>query len=231
MCFSNLMRGRARSIVASICLLAGVALASPAQALGFGFHELISLSGLEDGISFDSKDGEFTFSDFEFTAVDFDERALDIFFVRPIADGFRLMVGFVHDFFGPGDLEIHYTVTANGPNGINEASIPRLGVLDLGPRSTPLLQVYWDGSNGADLYAEATGLGGFDAVSTDFGSIDSFQVDQLLSLSGRVGIAKLENTFATGQVAVPEPTTGVLIVVGLLGLAVAGRPRPALRQP
>jgi len=227
MCISNGTAGRARSIVASICLLVGLVLASPAQALSFGSHDLLSLSELEDGISFDSKSGEFTFSDFQFTAVDFDERALDIFFVRPIADGFRLMVGFVHDFFGPGDLEIQYTVTVNGPNGIDEAAIPRLGVLDLSPRSSPLLQVFWNGSNGADLYAEATRPGGFDAVSTEFGAINSFQVDELLSLSGRIGIAKLENTFATGQVAVPEPTTGVLMVVGLLGLAVAGRPRPA----
>jgi hypothetical protein len=205
----------------------GLLLASPAQALGFGHHDLISLSALEDGLSFDSKDGEFTFSDFDFTALDFDESALDIYFIRPIAGGFRLMLGFVHDFFGPGNLEISYTVTANGSNGITQASIPLLGVLDLAPRSDPLLQVDWEGSNGASLYAEATRLGGFPGVSTDFVSSESIQVEELLSLSGRVGIAKLENTFSSLPSSVPEPTTGALMVTGLMGLVLAGRPRTA----
>lgn len=203
----------ALSLVSSI---SGVA-AAPAWADGLDAN-IQTLVELEAGASFDSNDGWFTFSDFDFTAVGFDDSAFDQYLVQPQDRGFKLILGF-GDLYGPGSLEMVYTVTTSMSHLIDSAAIPLIALFE-GIGVDPLVEVEWDASNGATMSSSATGPPSypFSGVSVTFDPTLSLIVEQIVTFSNGKGIVKVENQFT--QVALPEPGSGLLVGLGLSFAAV-----------
>jgi hypothetical protein len=202
-----------------VCLSFGLLFAAPATA--DSWDDIVTVSALQDGASFLSDDGLLEFSDFSFTAVGFDDAAFDDFLVQPRDSGFRLILGF-GDLFGPGSLEMSYSVTASSGLAIDAASIPFLALIEAVGGASPL-EVDWEASNGATLFGSSDDTVHFPwpGVSTHFDPEASLLVDQVVTLSKGSGIAKVENAFDT--VEVPEAGSGVLLAAGLLGALFARR--------
>jgi hypothetical protein len=212
-------------LVLAVGLLAG----STAQATSSS-AEVFTLAQLQDGASFLSGDGNLEFSDFGFTAIGFDEAAFDDFIVVQRERGFRMISEYGAG-FGPGAIEMTYTVTAGRGLDIDSASIPFLGLFDEmfeGP-----LEVAWMASNGASLTGSSDDdefpWGG--GISTSFDPITSLMVEQvstLPALQSGSGRAKVENGFTVvdDSIPVPEPASGALLGLGLLvALSARGRSR------
>ena len=200
-----------------VALVAGNASAGRAWDL-----EILTVQELQDGAGFSSGSGAVAFSDFEFTAIGFDESAFDEYLVQPRDDGFRLILGF-GDLFGPGTLAMRYTATAASGLALDGAGIPFLALLEaIG--ASPLLEVEWSGDNGASLFGSSSNTEDFPwpGVSTRFDPVASVVVEQLITLSGGSGIAKVENSFRVVKV-VPEPATAALLALAFVGAVAAGR--------
>jgi hypothetical protein len=176
---------------------------------------------LEAGLEVDSLDGVFTFSDFEFTVSGFDDTYLDDYLLVARESGFRLLLGFGAPFDEVSSVEMTYQVTANGPFAIAGASIPLFWILDaVGP--DPLAEVAWQASNGAVLETSVMDGGFIDGVGTTFAPVPALTVSQIVTLSsGLEAIVKIENAFEPVDV-VPEPGTGLLVVLAL-GAGIAAR--------
>ena len=181
--------------------------------------DILTVSDLQAGGSLLSDEGAFRFSDFSFTAIGFDDAAFEQFYVQPIGQGFRLILGF-GTLFGPGSLEMTYTVVPTSPVGIDGAAIPRIGLLDeIG--ADPVASVSWDASNGATMGGMATDFFGFPGVSVDFDPEPSLVVDQIVGLTGGSGVVKVENTYRVTKL--PEPGSGLLLGAGLIAALTAPR--------
>lgn len=189
----------------------------------------VRVADLQDGGMLLSGDGLLEFRDFEFTAVGFHDSVFDQYLAEPRDQGFRLLLG-LGDPFGPGRLEMRYTVTAAAGFAFDGAGIPFLALLEaIG--ASPLLEVDWQASNGASLFGTSDDLDHFPwpGVATGFDPATSLTVEQIVTLGGGSGIAKVENAFRLTEL--PEPGSGVLLAVGLAG-ALAARQRPSQpRQP
>lgn len=198
-------------VVAGFSLLLVLSLSGSAGASTLWDDGLVRLSDLQAGAEFESENGAFSFSDFDFTAIGFDEGNLQDYLVAPREDGFRLLLGF-GSLFGPDStIEMTYTVTGNGPYGIGGASIPLLWILqNMG--GSPLAEVVWEASNGATMSASTMEGGWLDGVETSFDPVRSLMVRQTVSLTGAVGIVKVENAFDHEHI--PEPGTGMLFAAG-----------------
>lgn len=211
---------RAALGIVALAACAGVMLAAGSASAAWD-DDIVSVADLQAGGSFLSDDGTLEFSDFDFTAVGFDDSVFDTFLVQPREQGFRLILGF-GDLFGPGSLEMSYTVSAGKSAGIDSASIPFLALIEAVGASP--LEVGWGASNGASLFGSSDDTVNFPwpGVSTDFDPVGSLMVDQIVTLSRGSGIAKVENAFDV--VAVPEAGSGVLLAMGLFA-ALAGARR------
>ena len=195
-----------------------------AHADGLWDDGILRVSDLQDGASFDSRNGDFHFSDFDFTAIGFSDDVFDDYLVAPRDEGFRILLGFGGSPFDPGSsIEMTYSVATNGPFAIGGASIPLLGILHA-MGMDPLVEVEWEASNGAMLATTTTTEGFVGGPSTTFDPVASLMVRQIISLSGVQAIVKVENAFE--PVNVPEPGTGLLLACGL-GVWAAARRRGA----
>ncbi len=205
---------------AAAAIVAGILIVSAGPALAGWDGDIVTVAELQSGASFLSDDGGLEFSDFNFTAVGFDDSAFDTFLVQPREQGFRLILGF-GDLFGPGSLEMTYTVSAGKSAGIDSASIPFLALIQAVGASP--LEVSWDASNGASLFGSSDDTDNFPwpGLSTDFDPVASLMVDQIVSLSVGSGIAKVENAFTT--IEVPEAGSGALFAMGIWAALVGSR--------
>ena len=197
-----------RLAVAAISLV----LAVPAQANRPPLNDDLQVSELEAGASFESLNGAFTFSDFDFTAIGFDDSLFEECLVHPDNMGFRLILGFA-DPFGPGSLEMSYTVTANPGFGIGGVRIPFLGLLNpMG--SDPLAAVELTTSNGVMLSGSTTDFTSWETIFEFFDPEESLRVSELVTLSGGKGTLKLDTDFKPVS-GVPEPGTGLMLALGI----------------
>ena len=210
-------RGLVAAVVAAIAALLSAGAASAAWD-----GDIVTVAQLQAGGSFLSDDGSLEFSDFHFTAVGFDDSAFDEFLVQPREQGFRLILGF-GDLFGPGSLEMTYTVYAGKGTAIDSASIPFLALIEAVGASP--FEVTWGASNGASLFGSSDDSDNFPwpGVSTTFDPVGSLMVQQIATLSQGSGIAKVENAFKL--VDVPEASSGVLLAVGLWAALAGSRRR------
>jgi hypothetical protein len=215
-------------LAAGLWLLLACVLAAPASAIGFWDPNIRTAAQLQAGESIDSEDGWFTFSDFHFGGVGFDEEQLDEYLVQPQDSGFKLILGF-GELFGPGSLEMFYTATAKMSHQIDAAEISLVALYDA-TDADPLVEVGWEGSNGAMMETTATGPPSFPfpGVSTSFDPISSLMVRQVVTLSTGSGVVKVQNGYSHTKL-VPEPGSGLLVASGL-GLATVATTRRARRR-
>jgi hypothetical protein len=191
--------------------------------------DALTLQDLNAGAAFGSSDSTLTF---EFDAGSIIPNGLPgslvDYLVTPIVGGFQISGPAAALNGSLAGLTLSYAVTAGMGLVIDGAALLVTGTA-LGTSAAATVGETL--SNGAGLSAAITSFGGSQLTdSASFagtGSLDVVTGLQLLALGGG-DIASIQTLRQTFLVSVPELETGMLLAVGLLGLALFGSPQRAM---
>ncbi len=218
-----------KPVVLFALVLALLAFSSPAMATSYRLPG-ISLEDLVDGTldGFDSRNGELTFTDFSADTSGIAPHKLKYYRLVPLGDGFRLYAPLVGLFGHDAGLDLDYRVEADEGLLIERVKVTLAGAALLG-RSKATAEISDLGGDPlGDLEVKSRKFFFF-GKTHDQTSLSRTVSEILMSedIDARAGLFssafKLDHHFKTQLI--PEPTTALLMGLGLLGLAIAGRRR------
>lgn len=226
--------GRARQLfgtlantgwVASLLLVLFPLVASPAAATSFSLADLIS-----NDAEFESADGGFEFGDFSAYLEGAPESDLSRFSIVPILHGFRVEAGPGQTLPGGAELILDYEVESEGPHS---GSAPLMSMaLEITGTSIVLgeMAAFGEGHGDHSKLGEvevSISAGGEAYSAVDFTSPrDEIQVLAKLMVGYDSEVAGPEGGAAVMTFSVqpvPEPSTALLVVLGLGGLSIFRR--------
>ena len=209
------MRTLQRLALALLCAAAATA----ASAATFTLDQLVNGSVS----SFQSDNGQLTFSDFEVTKLKKLSGNLSLYTVTTVDGGFELSSSaFVANSGGLKQLNLAYKVSAT-EGSINGASMAIAGTQGTG-RITVQKDIDSPTSDaGTFLLTLLTKNASILTDSDDLDPTRSFQVDESIRIKKVATLTFVRNSFTT--TAVSEPATLSLLMAGIGGLAVYGRRR------
>ena len=216
-------------LLATIGLVLSVANPASASPIKEFFDDLpgISLRRLvEGGGQFDSQNGDLTFGHFSAEVSGHALRNLDFYRVIRLDDGFRLYAPMIALFGSDAQVELGYSVEAADGQQIDAISLSflggaifggtqtRLSAFDRGGDELATLRVFNTGIFGRNVHADHSRLGE---------AVNALLVDETIEVrSGLFSLAwRVDHRFRTAPI--PEPTTALLLGLGMAGLAFAGR--------
>jgi len=204
-----------------------------------GAASALTLDDLANGgQSFVSGNGALTFGSFDVTASSGLDPDLTKYTIEVIDDGFELR-GPINAADGEqDDLFMAYSVT--GSNAISGASLFFNGqtLPAVAGIAASVAEDLFDGGNlVGSMFVARTG-GGLDQPSASLTlatAAGSLRVEKDILVDSRLDANSVDSTAAIASISlvrqqftlIPEPTTTLLVVAGLAGLAVAGRARRA----
>jgi len=195
----------------------------PPNLPGFSLARLI-----EGGGSFTSNNGKVTFGDFDAVAGGIAVEDFRFYRVVPLGDGFRLMTPLLALLGHDASLELSYSVEAADGLLIDAVHLSFHSAAILAKASVDM-DLYDEGDQLAHLRVWDRGFfhpGGKKHDRQRLSpAVPGFDVEELIKLrAGLIAATRsVDHHFKTAPV--PEPTTALLMGLGLAGLALSGRRR------